>query len=110
MRKQVVHISIHQTSKVVAAMHTVMITLLFILPNVLALLYNRHLLTGIFLLLFMPLFVWALLYIGYIVACWFYNLVVPYTGGIEIDVADVTSAEPLLAANKNLIEEENPSL
>lgn len=31
MKKQIIHLSIHQTSKVVAAMHTAMVTGLFIL-------------------------------------------------------------------------------
>jgi len=95
MRRQITHISIHQTSKVIAAMHAVMITILFILPNALALFYNYHLFTGLLVLVLTPFFIWALMYIGYIVACWFYNLVVPWTGGIEFDTDDLTAVQPV---------------
>ena len=103
MRKQVVHISIHQTSKVVAALHAVMIATLFVLPNALALMYNRHFILGILLLVLFPLFLWAMLYIGYVVACWFYNLIVPFTGGIEVDIDNVSSPEPLIIPSKNTL-------
>ncbi len=88
MKKQIVHISIHQTSKVIAAMHAAMMTVLFILPSVLGYWYQGHVILGMILLILLPLFMWILMYIGYVVACWFYNLVVPWTGGIEVEVLD----------------------
>ncbi len=109
MRKQVVHISIHQTSKVVAALHTVMIATLFILPNALALMYNRHFISGLLLLLLLPLVLWARLEGCYGIACWFYNLVVPFTGGIEVDVDNVTSPESLIMTTKNPLSGEDVS-
>lgn len=33
------------------------------------------------------------MYIGYIIACWFYNFVIPWTGGVELEVADVISLD-----------------
>ena len=42
MRKQIVHISVHQTSKVIAAMHAVMISVLFVLPTVLGHLFHNQ--------------------------------------------------------------------
>jgi hypothetical protein len=88
-KKQVVHISVHQTSKVIAAMHAVLITVLFILPSVIGYWYNGQVVLGFVMLILLPLFMWVLLYIGYVVACWFYNLVVPWTGGIEVEVAGI---------------------
>ncbi len=95
MRKQVVRISIHQTSKVIAAMHAAMITVLFILPAALGQIFHEDVGGGLAILILGPLFSWLLMYIGYVVACWFYNLVVPWTGGIEIDTDEVrTQAVP----------------
>lgn len=89
MKKQIVHISIHQTSKVIAAMHAAMITVLFILPSVLGYLYHGHVILSLFMLILLPLLIWVLMYIGYVIACWFYNLVIPWTGGIEVEVKDL---------------------
>lgn len=89
MKKQIIHISVHQTSKVIAAMHAAMITVLFILPSVLGYWYHGHVILGIVMLILLPLFMWILMYIGYVIACWFYNLVTPWTGGIEVEVADM---------------------
>lgn len=94
MRKQIVRISIHQTSKVIAAMHAAMFTVLFILPLALGQMFHHHVGTGLAIFVFVPLLSWLFMYIGYVVACWFYNLVVPWTGGIEIDVAELKT-QPL---------------
>lgn len=87
MKRQVVHISVHQTSKVISAMHTAMITVLFILPSLFGYFVHGQILTGLSFIVLLPLFLWLLMYIGYVIACWFYNLVVPWTGGIELEVA-----------------------
>lgn len=89
MKKQITHISVHQTSKVISAMHTAMLSVLFVLPTVLGHLFNGMILAGILILIFAPFLLWLLMYIGYVIACWFYNAVIPWTGGIEIDVKDV---------------------
>lgn len=89
MRKQIVHISVHQTSKVIAAMHAAMVTVLFILPTALGHWFHGQIVSGILILLLVPLFIWLFMYIGYVIACWFYNLVIPWTGGIEIEFADI---------------------
>jgi hypothetical protein len=90
MRKQIVHISIHQTSKVIAAMHAAMISVLFVLPVVLGHWFHGEIAVGFLIFIFIPLFIWLFLYIGYVIACWFYNLVVPCTGGIEFDMIDIS--------------------
>jgi hypothetical protein len=89
MRKQIVHISIHQTSKVIAAMHAVMIAVIFVLPTFLGHLFNGQVIMAFAILIFIPLLLWLLMYIGYVIACWFYNLVVPWTGGIEFNLVDL---------------------
>lgn len=93
MKKQIVHISIHQTSKVIAAMHAVMVTVIFVLPTFLGHLFNGQVIMAFAILIFIPLLLWLLMYIGYVIACWFYNLVVPWTGGIEFNLVDL-DAQP----------------
>lgn len=107
MRKQIVHISIHQTSKVIAAMHAAMITVLFILPTVLGHLFHKQWISALVILIVFPFFVWLFMYIGYAIACWFYNLVIPWMGGIEIEVADVGVQNELIVKNSAEEGEEN---
>lgn len=109
MRKQIIHISVHQTSKVIAAMHAAMITVLFILPTALGHWFHGQIISGILILILLPLFIWLLMYIGYVIACWFYNLVIPWTGGIEVEVADTAlKLEPAVktAAEENVVKPE----
>jgi hypothetical protein len=96
MKKQIVHISVHQTSKVIAAMHAVMFAALFILPTVVGHWLHGQLFVGTLILILLPLFIWLLMYIGYAIACWFYNLIIPWIGGIEVEVIDVRAAEPIV--------------
>lgn len=91
MRKQIIHISVHQTSKVIAAMHAAMLSVLFILPTVIGHLFHGKIVSGLLILIFVPLLIWLFMYIGYVIACWFYNLVVPLTGGIEIELKDINT-------------------
>lgn len=89
MKKQIVHISVHQTSKVVAAMHAIPITLVFILPTVLGYWFHQQVMMGLFLLILLPLFLWFFIYLGYVIACWFYNLMVPWLGGVEVEMREI---------------------
>lgn len=102
MRKQIVHISVHQTSKVIAAMHAAMFSVLFVLPTVLGHLFHGKIISGLLILIFVPFFIWLFMYIGYVIACWFYNLVVSWTGGIEIELKDIAvQPETLLIKEQN---------
>lgn len=92
MKKQIVHVSVHQTSKVIAATHTMILTVLFILPMVLGYWFDHQIMLGIFMLILAPLLIWLFIYLGYVVACWFYNLVIPWMGGIEVEIVDVSAA------------------
>jgi hypothetical protein len=58
-------------------------------PSVLGYWYHGDVIIGILMLILLLLFMWVLMYIGYVVACWFYNLVIPWTGGIEVEVRDI---------------------
>lgn len=89
MKKQIIHLSVHQTSKVIAAMHTAMIAILFIFPMALGYWFQGQTMLGLLIFVLLPLITWLMMYIGYVIACWFYNLVVPWTGGIELEVMDV---------------------
>jgi hypothetical protein len=40
------------------------------------------------------------MYIGYVIACWFYNLVAPLTGGIEVEVKDIGLQQPEVTVAK----------
>lgn len=93
MKKQIIHLSVHQTSKVIAAMHAAMITVLFYLPMALGAWLQGRVISGLFLLIVFPLVTWLLLYIGFAIACWFYNLFVSWFGGIELELADVVTKE-----------------
>lgn len=107
MKKQIVHISVHQTSKIIAAMHAAMITVLFILPTVVGHWLHGQLFTGILILILLPLFIWLLMYIGYAIACLFYNLVIPWIGGIEIEIADVKVPEYIEKPSPPAVSPEN---
>lgn len=104
MRKQIVHISVHQTSKVIAAMHAAMISVLFVLPTVVGHFFHGKIVSALLILIFVPFFIWLVMYIGYVIACWFYNLVIPWTGGIEVDVKDIELQPEVTAVNRGATE------
>jgi len=112
MKKQIIHLSVHQTSKVIAAMHAAMIAVLFILPTALGYWFQGHVVWGVLILIFLPLFIWLMMYIGYVIACWFYNLVIPWTGGIELDVIDMPEPSTLAVSSceekKEVSQEKDP--
>lgn len=106
MKKQIRHLSIHQTSKVIAAMHAAMLAVLFILPTALGYIFHGYVVLGILCLLIVPWIVWLFIYIGYVIACWFYNLVVPWTGGIEFEMEDAqTPAQKVEIEEKHNLDE-----
>lgn len=110
MKKQVVHLSIHQTSKVIAAMHAAMMTALVVIPSVIGYLLNGQVGSALLVLFVLPLFFWLLLYVGYVIACWFYNLVVPWTGGIELEVKEVGPALHEHSASESAGVQEHPTV
>lgn len=88
MRKQIAHISVHQTSKVIAAMYAAMVTIMMIIPLVLYTMSRGDFLSGLILLFIMPFFYWLIFYIAHVIGCWFYNIVAKRMGGIEFDLVN----------------------
>ncbi len=84
MKKQITHISIHQTSKIIAAAHAILTVLFFVLPAALGFLFQGHIISALSMLVLSPFIIWLLFYVGYVVVFWLYNLLIPYTGGIEL--------------------------
>lgn len=99
MRKQIRHISVHQTSKVIATVHTLLVTIFLFLPLVI----NAILIEGIHRdligLVALPFIYWILMYIIIAIGIWFYNLIAQAMGGIEFDLVDMeakqVASEPL---------------
>jgi hypothetical protein len=98
MRRQVVRLSVHQTSKVLAVLYFVMGLVLmpfFVLASR-ASPDGRGLGLGIALLL--PVVYGAIGYVFVAIGCAAYNFVVRFTGGIELDVAPAADeVTPLVA-------------
>lgn len=88
MRKQVVHVSVHQTSKVIASTYAIIIAIVAFIMAIYTILIERDFVTAIFILILIPLFYWIVFYIGHVIGLFFYNQVAKYLGGIEFDLAD----------------------
>lgn len=86
MRKQIVHLSVHQTSKVIGILYFLMI-FVFIVPAS-VILYLQSSDPTYFLLFFYPFLFAILTYISTAITAWFYNLVARSFGGIEFDLED----------------------
>ena len=88
MKKQIVHISLLQTAKVVAILYFV-ISLLF---TILALLFSFAMPSrtpfGSLVMLLAPLLYALFGFVFAIVGAWIYNQVARYVGGIEFTVAE----------------------
>lgn len=88
MRKQVIHISVCQTSKVIASMYTAMLFVFTLLPMATYHLYLGDIVGALATLIVGPFLYWVILYIGHLIGCWFYNLVAQRIGGIEVDLEE----------------------
>lgn len=86
MRKQIVRLSLHQTSKVIAILYFLM-TLVFTIPATIVLYLQSH--DPQFFLFFIYPFFFAIgSYISTIIMGWFYNLVSKSFGGVEFELED----------------------
>lgn len=86
MRKQVIRLSIHQTSKVVAILYF-LITLIITIPMTI-ILYLQSQDPAFFLFFIYPFVVLIMTYISTAIMGWFYNLVSRSFGGIEFKLED----------------------
>jgi hypothetical protein len=93
MRKQVTHLSPHQSAKVVAVLYVVC-TLPFALFGVLGLIFGwsttARFHSAIF--IFVPLIYGVIGYILFALFCWVYNHVAQRIGGIEFSVEELPDA------------------
>lgn len=86
MRKQVLHISVHQTSKVIALLYF-LLTLIFIIPvGVFMYLYSKD--PVFFLFLIYPFIFSILCYISTAIIAWLYNRISHAFGGVEFDLEE----------------------
>lgn len=100
MRKQVTHVSVNQSSKVLASLYA-FILFLIVIPYAIFLAYHHQWASALLALIFTPLFYWIVLYLAHAIWFFFYNLIAKRLGGIEFDLNDA-------AARSIGIEEEEP--
>jgi len=99
MRKQLIHFSIHQSSKVLAILYFLLV-LIFTVP-VSIIMYFQMQDPTFFLFLFYPFLFAILTYISTAIMLWFYNIVARSFGGIEFEFEDQTALiEPSLPKEK----------
>ncbi|MFQ5729218.1 MAG: hypothetical protein ACE5GN_02520 [Waddliaceae bacterium] len=87
MKKQILHISIHQTSKVFAIIYFVFAAIICVPLGFFTLFYGE--ITAALVMFFLPFFYLLLGYIAIAVVSWFYNLVAKSFGGVEFTLANV---------------------
>jgi hypothetical protein len=98
MKKQIIHFSVHQTSKAIASLYAAVIAVLFVFPmGLYHIFFLGNVVGGLLVIFLVPLFYWVALYIGHLIGCWFYNTVARYFGGIEFEMIDVD--HPVIPSN-----------
>lgn len=87
MKKQITHISLHQTAKILTIL-TFIVTAVFAIPFGIFLLFQEDRLAAVP-VFFVP-FLYALFsYIFWVVYGWLYNLVAKHFGGVEFTVKEI---------------------
>jgi len=86
MRKQIVNLSIHQSSKVLAILNF-LIVFLYVIPLSLFFYFTSGDPSS-FGFLFLPFITLIMSYIGYVIVLWLYNFVAGSFGGIEVELSD----------------------
>lgn len=88
MKKQVTNISVHQSSKVLAILQT-LITFIFLgIPIFVYDSVHHHIGLGLAELILIPIAYLIFTYIALVISFFFYNYIVKYTGGIEIEISE----------------------
>lgn len=90
MKKQIQHISVHQTSKVIAILH-LLFSAIVLIPIGLITYFSTGMPEGLALLIY-PLIYAILTYILFAIYSFFYNWIAFFFGGIEVSVAEVKKA------------------
>lgn len=83
MKKQITHISIHQSSKVLSVFAVLIMTIFAIIPFALYAFIKGSVLLGLMALFLAPIFYGVLFYLLYTISFWFYNFIAKHLGGIE---------------------------
>ena len=85
MKQQIARFSPHQNAKVMAVMWAV-VSLIFLVPIfLLASLFGAGQSMPIWMIIVLPLFYLIVGYICVVIGCALYNVIVPFTGGIEYE-------------------------
>jgi len=91
MRRQISHISVGQTSKVIASVYFVVAVVLAIIYFV-AISASRTATFNPLLILLFPIFYGVIIWVVFACMLWVYNNVAARIGGVEFDSVDVNSA------------------
>ncbi len=88
MKKQITHISVVQTSKVLALLYT-LISLIYTFVGIPMAIFGsgKVRLVGI-VYIFMPVVMLVIGFVMLLLCCWLYNVVANWVGGIEVTVED----------------------
>lgn len=90
MKKQLTHISIHQSSKVIAALYFVITVPLAVIALIAALFGGGF---GMAIAALFAPFLYALVgYVIFVILAWVYNFVAARIGGIEVTVTDLPAS------------------
>jgi positive regulator of sigma E activity len=87
MKKQVVNVSIAQSSKVIAALYLVISIPIVLILAAVALASGQG--ASIFFLIFLPLLYAAGAFLGTAFSAWLYNLVARRVGGLEFTTSEI---------------------
>jgi hypothetical protein len=88
MKKQLAHISIHQTSKVIAYIYFLLSLIILIPVAAFVLFYTQESAQAVFLFI-LPFFYLVCGYLATALFCFFYNKIAGMAGGIEFTLTNV---------------------
>lgn len=91
MKKQIVHISVHQSSKVIASILTLLV-LLMAIPMAIYSFLEGDMREALLFLIFTPIFYGIIFYISHALGFLIYNFIVKHLGGVEFDVKEMEGA------------------
>ncbi len=88
MTKQITHISVFQTSKVIAVLYA-LISVLYTLIGIPMFIFSHGpLRVAALLYIFMPVIMLVFGFLFMALFCWLYNVVAKWVGGVEVTVQD----------------------
>jgi len=88
MKKQVAHVSVHQTSKVIASVYALIIFFIALLMAIFTLVKDHDVVSALFILILMPVFYWIVFYVGHVIVLFVYNKLFKHIGGVEFEFQD----------------------